>query len=121
MANRPQATMNTAKIPTSSRVFLVIIFRTRERRLTTSSSANAKRGTAAAWLALLGAVAVTCVAVRWSAWLGDGSFDLFIFVRLMQIVCLLVILGILLDMLRINREYYKKAQSRKDSADNGNK
>ena len=49
MAKRPQATMNTAKTPTRRRVFVVVIFRMREQRLTTPSSATAEHGAAPAW------------------------------------------------------------------------
>jgi len=41
-----------------------------QKSLPTPSSATAKRGTTAPWWVVLGAAGVTCVAVRWSAWLG---------------------------------------------------
>ena len=91
----------------------------RSIRPSTSSSATAKRGTTAAWLALLGAAGVTCVAVRCSAWLGDGSFNFRLTVLLLQEAVCLVGIVVALDALRIVRDSEKYLKRRKEEDRDG--
>lgn len=69
-------------------------------------------GKVAGVAAVVGAAAVTCVAVRCSAWLGDGSFDFVLFCRLIQAALCIFGIVIAVSALRVSRDNQKYLKQR---------